>query len=155
MPKDISHNLWVIRFDEPHNCKQDLGSRHIHQGSYSRMDNLNDFWINNLIIGASILIKTFKKPSIQSVACRMQSLIQLTSLLQTKIHSNWAISHCSRHNSFKSGTLKIQSHLNFQNDLNEWNLRAFGKNIKILVDCVMPPIDYLRNTHASQCKYRY
>ena len=96
-----------------------------------------------------------KKPSIQSVACRMQSLIQLTSLLQTKIHSNWAISHCSRHNSFKSGTLKIQSHLNFQNDLNEWNLRAFGKNIKILVDCVLPPIDYLRNTHAGPCKYGY
>ena len=40
------HNLAHLYFIEsykPHNCKQDSGSRHIRQGNYSRMDNLNDF----------------------------------------------------------------------------------------------------------------
>ena len=65
-------------------------------------------WIRTEFQALNFRHQTLKIPSMQSVAWRMQSLIQLTSLSHTNMHSSWAISHFSRHNSFKSGTLQYQ-----------------------------------------------
>ena len=86
--------------------KQDFRSPHSHQYSLLDMDSLKQLTIICVIVNQKVIDKNSSKvPCIHPVSSRMHSLMQVTSLSQLRMQSNWVCSHILMHSSSKSGTL--------------------------------------------------